>query len=270
MSAVAESIHKASFEYPYLAVGTNFDNGTLHFHEETELLYVAEGSILLTVGSENRHLVQGDICVILPGQTHTLTPVGPVRIQVMKLYPVINLIHLQPEKNVYSPHAPHYGFLLQNILTIIREDSARAPGFELAVLNACGSIMLYILRNLPKKQGKAVSGKKRKHDLSFLSEVNAWLEAHYLSPLSLEDISTHFGYSRAYFSRLFKEAAGTNFVDYCTVFKLKKSLPQLKNARTNIESVALASGFNNLRSYNRVFQKYFGQSPGAYRKQFHG
>ena len=35
-----------------------------------------------------------------------------------------------------------------------------------------------------------------------------------------------------------------------------------------IEGVALASGFHCLRSYNRAFLKFFGQSPGSYRRSY--
>ena len=269
MGAVVESIHKATYEYPYLNIGYNFDNGFLHFHEETELLYVYEGSIMLTIALENHLLSPGDVCVIPPGQIHTLTPVGPIKIHVMKLYPVINLHDIQLEKNIYTACDPHYEYLHKNIIRIIDEDSQRKPGFELAVVNACGNIMLYTLRELPQKSIDAVSQKRMKHNRKFINEVNTYLDERYQAAFSLEDISQYFNYSRSYFSRLFKEITGTNYIDYYTVFKLKKSLPQLKNTQTNIETIALAAGFNNLRSYNRAFQKYFGQSPGNYRKQFH-
>lgn len=260
MSAIMEDIHKAKYEYPYLDIGYNFDNGFLHFHEETEVLYVYEGSIIATIGAENHLLSAGDICIILPSQIHTLTPVGPIKIHVMKLYPVINLINIQLKMNIYHANDPHYAYLFENISNIIAEDIQKKLGFELAVVNSCGNIMLYILRNLPQKALDSMSPKKAKHYANFITKVNSYLDDHYQTTLSLEDISMHFNYSRSYFSRFFKEVTGQNFIDYYTVFKLKKSILQLKSTHANIESIALSAGFNNLRSYNRAFQKHFGQS----------
>ena len=268
MSAIMEDIHKARSEYPYLNIGYNFDDGFLHFHEEPEVLYVYEGTITVTIDHENQLLTPEDICIILPSQIHTLTPVGPIKLHVMKFYPVIDLIHIRLERNIYHREDAYYNFLLRNVLDIIEEDAKRIPGFELAVVNGCGNILLYILRNLPHKHINQTGAKRISYNAEFISRVNSYLNEYYKVPLSLEDISGHFDYSRSYFSRLFKEVTGQNYIDYYTTFRLKKSIYLLKSTHASIESIALASGFNNLRSYNRSFQKYFGQSPGDYRKQF--
>lgn len=268
MSAVVERIHKATHEYPYLSIGYDFGGGLLHFHEETELLFVYEGRILLTVAAENHFLSPGDICVIPPGQIHTLTPAGPVKIHVMKLYPMIDLTGIQLAQYIYTAGMPHYEALRKLVDTVAREDREKLPGYELAVVTGCGSILLYILRQLPQKLLSDAGRKKALHDRDFIYRVRDYLEAHYQAAFSLEDISRHFSYSRSYFSRLFKEVTGTNFIDYYTAFRLEKSLVLLKSTRKNIETVALSAGFRNLRSYNRAFRDRFGQSPGSYRKQF--
>lgn len=240
----------------------------MHFHEETEVLYVHEGSIIVDIDSESHLLTEGDICIILPSRIHTLIPVGYIKIRVMKLYPVINLINIRLTKNIYNSKDEHYEYLLENINRIVNEDAMKLPGYELSVATACGNIMLYILRELPKKADVNISLKKFEHSTHFINEVNAYLEENYKAQITLEEIAASFSYSRSYFSRLFKEITGTNFIDYLSIFKLKKSIYFLKNTNMNIENIAFSSGFNNLRSYNRSFSKYFGQSPGNYRKQF--
>ena len=249
-------------------IGYNFDDHFLHFHEETEVLYVYEGSIIADIDSENHLLTEGDICIILPSQIHTLIPIGYIKIRVMKLYPTLNLINIRLKKNVYNKDDESYGYLLDNITRITDEDEKRAPGYELAVVNSCGNIMLHILRELPKEMRTDITLKKLEYSTNFINDVNQYLEDNYKSEISLDGISASFGYSRSYFSRLFKEITGTNFIDYLNVFKIKKSIHFLKNTNMNIENIAFSSGFNNLRSYNRSFSKHFGQSPGNYRKQF--
>ena len=61
MAVINESINKAKYEYPYMNIGYNFDNHLLHFHEEAEVLYVYEGSIIADIDSENILLTKGDI-----------------------------------------------------------------------------------------------------------------------------------------------------------------------------------------------------------------
>jgi len=268
MPAINESIHKAKYEYPYMDIGYNFDDYFLHFHPETEVLYVYEGSIVAVIDSENRILTQGDICIILPNQIHTLIPIGHIKIHVMKLYPLTNLINIQLEKNIYKNDDEHYDYLFQNITTMITEDTEKKTGFELAVVNSAGNIMLYILRNLPQKRKLDITPKKLMHYTNFIENINSYLEENYNTDFSLEDIAFHFHYSKSYFSRLFKEITGTNFRDYLTLFRLKKSVHLLKETPISIENVAFSSGFNNSRSYIRSFLKHYEQSPGSYRKNF--
>jgi len=200
MSAVKETIHKANYEYPYVDIGKHFEEAVLHFHEETEILYVEDGSIVVTLNSENRLLTRGDICVVLPGQIHTLTQTGPVKIYVMKLYPVLDLRNIQLEKYVFQEQDLCYPVLLKQVRKIIEEDRMRAPGYEVAVAIACGGIMLYILRELPQKEIGPAGVKKMRHYAEFINEVNAYLEEHYETAVSLEEIAAHFNYSREYYS----------------------------------------------------------------------
>lgn len=268
MKAVNELQHKAKYEYPYMDIGYTFDDPVLHFHPETEVLYVYEGSILATIDSENYILTEGDICIILPSQIHNLIQLGHIKIRVMKLYPIINLINIQLEKNIYKKSDTHYDFLYENITRMVDEDDAKKSGYELSVTLSAGNIMLYILRNLPQTKKLDLSPKKLAQRTSFMVEINSYLEENYQNDFSLEEIATVFHYTKSHFSRLFKEITGTTFSEYFTFFRLRKSIQLLKNSRMNIDTIASLSGFNSARSYSRAFNQHYDRSPGSYRKQF--
>lgn len=263
MKAINESVNKANFDYPYIGIGTKFDNSPLHFHGELEILLVDEGEILATVEAESFRLSKGDICVIFPWQIHTLYKIGQIRLFVLKLLPGVSLRGLALQSSVIHPSDAHYEELFSEIHRIVCEDEKRERGYQLAVRCACDTLTLTLLRflSLPSQKGDATS-----FGQGFFESVCDYIEKNYKRAVTLDGACAAFGYSRSYFSRLFKSVCGMNFFDYLAIFRLKKSTELLRDKSLTIEGIALASGYNCLRSYNRAFLKYFGQSPGSYRK----
>lgn len=267
MKAVNESVNKADYSYPYIGIGTDFENNPLHFHTELEILYVLSGAIDATVDGEHRALKTGDICVILPGQVHTLLQIGQIQLLVIKILPATPMFGTHLDAFVYSEDSPHHSALRSSLEIIRKEDEERSLGYALAVQNACGALTLYILRTLASQTVTSKS-QMRSFDLYFFKKACAFIEESYENDISLDRVSSYFGYSRAYFSRLFKAVCGMNFFDYLSLFRLKKSITLLRETDRSIESIAFCCGYNCLRSYNRAFLRYFGQSPGSYRRRF--
>lgn len=266
MEAFNELVNKASISYPYIGIGTNFANNSLHFHKELEILYVLEGEICVCIEGKNQDIKKGDICIVMPEQIHSLFQSGQIRLFVLKLLPSVSLLFTQLEGSVLKGTDAHHKPIEEMLLRILAEDEKRALGYELAVNNACGEITLCILREL----GCSSEGdlEKKATDLAFFEAVRTYIEKNYKGKVSLSSASAALGYSEAYFSRRFKTACGINFFDYLTVFRLKKSIELLQDRTLSIEGIALASGYSCLRSYNRAFRKHFLKTPGAYRKGF--
>lgn len=269
MKAINEEVNKADFDYPYIGFGTHFENNPLHFHGELEILYVAEGEISATVETENRILKKGDICIILPGQIHTLLQLGQIQLSVIKFFPAIPLYGARMEGFIFSEGTPGHADLRAHVEALLSEDKERRIGYSLAVKNECDALTLYILRNLLLPSEASTSPEHQAFGMRFFENANEYIEENYKKEISLDAVSASFGYSRSHFSRLFKSVCGMNFFDYLSVFRLKKSTELLKNSDLTIESVALSCGYGCLRSYNRAFGKYFGQSPGSYRRLFY-
>jgi AraC-like DNA-binding protein len=268
MIAVRESINKAVHDYPYIGIGTHFENNPLHFHAELEFLYVNEGEILAVLESKTFLLKKGDICAVLPGKIHTLLQSGQIKITVIKLLPAEPLFGLCLSPCVLCEQIPLYSAMKAEIERIINEDREKKIGYRLAVKHACDALTLLVLRGALKDTAVEDFEEKQACRLLLFEKANEYIKKNYKNEISLDRVASAFGYSRSYFSRLFKSVCGMGFFDYLSVFRLKKSTELLMDKEMTIEGVALASGFHCLRSYNRAFFKYFGQSPGAYRRKF--
>ena len=268
MKAVNETVNKAKYDYPYIGRGTHFENNPLHFHGELEILYVHNGQILVAIETESKTLKKGDICIILPGQLHTLLQIGQINLSVIKLFPTLPLYGGSMEEYIFSEGTAHYVPLKSAIEQMLCEDAEKKIGYPLAVRTACDSLTLYVLRSLLHSSRADTSPQRQTFGLHFFTDINDYIEENFNKAITLDTIASAFGYSRSYFSRLFKVVCGMNFFDYLSIFRLKKSTALLQSSDLTIESVAISCGYSCLRSYNRAFHKYFGQSPGSYRKLF--
>ena len=83
----------------------------------------------------------------------------------------------------------------------------------------------------------------------------------------LDTIAKECHFSKCYFAHEFKKLTGMTFINYLSVFRLKKAVALLKNSDMKMTEIAEFSGFSNIRSFNRTFKKHFGKSPVEYRQQ---
>ena len=94
----------------------------------------------------------------------------------------------------------------------------------------------------------------------------AYMQAHYQESLSLTDISHVIGLSVSYFSYLFKQETGKNYIEYLNEIRLISAMRDLRNTDEKIVVVAQKHGFQNLEYFSRYFKKKTGESPARWRK----
>lgn len=94
-----------------------------------------------------------------------------------------------------------------------------------------------------------------------------YIEQHYVEPITLTDIAEHVYLNSAYFSTLFKQKVGKTFIEYVTDLRIEDAKKRLASTDEKIASVADATGFSNIRHFNRVFKNETGLVPKEYRER---
>ncbi|MEK8127268.1 helix-turn-helix domain-containing protein [Paenibacillus filicis] len=85
-------------------------------------------------------------------------------------------------------------------------------------------------------------------------------------PYKLEDLAASINYSVPYFSSMFKKTAGVSFIQYLTRQRIEKAKLLLLTTDQKTFEIAEAIGFENYRSFNRIFKKETGITPSDYRR----
>jgi two-component system response regulator YesN len=100
-----------------------------------------------------------------------------------------------------------------------------------------------------------------------IEEICQYIAANYMKELSLDEIANRVGFSRFYFSKLFKQYKGLNFIDYLTGVRIQKSKELLKNSRLSVKDISYKVGYSDPNYYTSVFKKKEGLSPSEYRNK---
>ena len=97
------------------------------------------------------------------------------------------------------------------------------------------------------------------------------ISKRYMEPdLSVERICDCLGKSRSYLSRMFKENTGMNLLDYLHTTRLTEAKKLLNDTDLGISEIASRVGYYSGWTLARVFKRYEGITPTAYRKAFCG
>ncbi|MDR1192736.1 MAG: AraC family transcriptional regulator [Peptococcaceae bacterium] len=95
-----------------------------------------------------------------------------------------------------------------------------------------------------------------------------YIQRHYASPLTLEDVAGHVGFSPAYFSTLFKKGAGQSFGDYLIQTRLSQAKTLLKETDRAVDEIAGQVGYMDSKYFRKLFKKTTGMKPSEYRKLY--
>ncbi len=93
-----------------------------------------------------------------------------------------------------------------------------------------------------------------------------YIQDHFCEGLTLTDISRTIGLSVNYFSYLFKQETGKNYIEYLNEIRLLATMKDLRNTDEKIVVVAQKNGFQNVEYFSRYFKKKTGESPARWRK----
>lgn len=98
-----------------------------------------------------------------------------------------------------------------------------------------------------------------------IPKVLNYLNNNYYNNITLNDAAKSVNLSYYYFSKIFKDEVGKNFVDYLTELRIEKSMKFLRNNSMSIKEVCYKIGYNDPNYYCKIFKKITGMTPTEYR-----
>jgi len=82
--------------------------------------------------------------------------------------------------------------------------------------------------------------------------------------LTLTSVSRYLSINPSYFSRLFKEKTGKNFIEYVAKLRVEKAKQLISRKDFLIKDACYQTGYENYNHFCKTFKKYTGKSPSEF------
>lgn len=112
------------------------------------------------------------------------------------------------------------------------------------------------------KQLKSVYSEQK-----YMDRAIAYIRENYHKDLNLAVVANYISLNYSYFSHMFKEYIGKNFVDYLKMVRVESAKKLLKETDFKILEISEMVGYKNPKQFARVFREVEGISPKEYREK---
>jgi two-component system response regulator YesN len=111
-----------------------------------------------------------------------------------------------------------------------------------------------------------IGSKRAERTVGVVDMAKQYIRDNYGKNISLEDVSRAVDISPYYFSRLFKEETGENFIEYLTGIRMEHARELLINPRYSMKEICSMIGYQDPNYFSRSFKKNVGVTPTEYRE----
>lgn len=261
--------------YYYIDAYHSRYNMPFHWHQEWEIIRILQGHMTLFINEEEYHMNAGDVILIRNDMLHGGTPKDCIyeclTFDLQSLFQNINSV----KKYL---HLIYRGLLLPNISYLNRQEDIYPIIDELfKVFSSDSGVQEFIvLGNLSRLFGVILhkkyytqsnigyNGSSKK--VTQIKNVLQYIEAHYSSSLTLQDLSDVVGMSAKYFCRFFHSIIQQTPMDYVNHYRIEEAARMLCSTDWTITAVGLECGFQDSSYFVKIFKKYKGTTPKQYRK----
>ena len=253
---------------------------SIHWQDTMEILLIRKGSGRVSIDLEKISVKKGDICLILPGQLHSINANPNASLKISMIQFPLSLLSgstgndeaftflkplLKGEQVIPWLITPDYGWyddFRQCFEEMFQLQTFYSAAYPLGIKSNLFRLFYLLFYNEPSVKPKSRPQKsviKTKQIISYITE-------HYSEPLSTEQMAKVCDFSESHFIKFFKSTIGITFTECLNSYRLSQaSRLLLSNADEPIMDTARKCGFNSISYFNRVFKKKYGITPSALR-----
>ena len=251
-------------------VPSHFDS---HIHSAVEIIVPHRGVSVYQLSDRVYRVHPGEVLIIPPGCPHMLTESGDIQ-RYLILFEPAPLFTLQDMPSVSAmTQQPMYlkenDELTKEVITLLMKVVETYFGKEKMWNTSCYACLLELYALLGRRYlsqvAPSVPLRRLSVDPELMNSAMTYIGENYMKELSLEEVAAFAGFSKYYFSRVFKEFSGISFSDYLTVKRLNASANLLIHTDLPIREVAKESGFGSVGTFNRVFRERKRCTPTQFR-----
>jgi len=250
---------------------TNSEPREQHYHQNLDLLYVLEGSVDVVLDDKLFHMLPEDVILINSNKRHKFENSGnllAVRFEIdyYLLSQTVGTTQILFLCNSVADKNTAYDRLRNLMQEIIRYYYINSNGDNCHLQSLYFQMLHVLLANFMVKTDEARILFDNNAEKERIGEIQSYIQGHYQSAISLNDLAEKMYLSPAYLSKYIKKKFGMTFLDYLNNIRLFHAVDELIYTNKSLTHIAMDNGFCTSAAFNKSFKKVFGVAPGEYRK----
>lgn len=273
-------------EFPIAVYQADVTNNFVswHWHEELEMGFVVEGSVLMECGNEKFTLNKGDIYFLNSNTLHALFRCATEPKSVCRSIVVHSSIIGGKEGSIYYKKyllpIIENGNLRELIITVKDRNYSKIyrlltniwnavnlgiTDCELIVRNELSlffQILIHLLEHdMPSCPTASITQETR------LRDILNFMHNHYAEKITLDDIAAAAFISKSEVLRCFKNIIGQSPIGYLKNYRLRNAVYMIQNTSYSINTICELCGFDDHSYFSKSFKNIYGCSPRDFKNQ---
>jgi len=264
-------IEHSSLRVWYSETPWQFEN---HYHSAVEIIMPVRGEVIYTVADFSYRVQADEVLIIPPNWTHNLT---------MQEGSARYLLLFEPDSIFGMRDMQLVEGLLKIPIYLTEQPEAQEAvrALLMQVVNCyekkeflwntiCYSYLLQMYARLGQfnmaRELRRYDARNNSADPEIVDSARLYIDQNYMWDISLSDVSAFTGFSKCYFSRIFKQQMGTPFSEYLRQKRVSMAADLLIHSRQSIQDIAMNVGFGSIATFNRVFRDVKSCTPSRFRE----
>lgn len=252
-----------------------------HWHEELEILYIHDGSMLLQIDTQSFLVSKGDIILIPPNLIHGALRYknSPCDFYAIVFHPsfvysalndiiqqnYINPFFVKTDKKFYfiDGKTEEKNKIHHYVTAVIETYVSKGFGFELLIKSYILQVLFYIIEGHADKQYDYTKGDIQ--TTHRMKEILAFLEDNYQQQFTLADWASSINLSKEQFCRIFNKIFNKTPFNYLMHYRISKAADLLISTNLPIIDIAIETGFESANYFTIAFKNKTNITPREFR-----
>lgn len=285
MQELFEYSDKLNSPYEAFLFDTNKTNFPVrpHWHYFAEIIYILEGSVIVSSINDIRTASEGTLVVFHPQTVHSIYPNDDRYCKYAVLKFDVNRLNMS---NSYSPKLsyilaaakddPCADFLFDNselnaiaiqeiFMSCIHEIDEKNYGYDLIIQANLSTLLVELIR-IWRKKGLDTDHISVSHvEAESIHTITEYIDSHFSEPLKVQLLADKCGMSYSYFARLFRQLYGQSCKEYIEFIRICKAEDMLLFTNLDLSYISQETGFSDCSHLIKTFKKLKGITPKQFR-----
>ncbi|MGN1115747.1 MAG: helix-turn-helix domain-containing protein [Candidatus Ornithomonoglobus sp.] len=230
-----------------------------HIHKYIEILYVISGRQRVRLRGTDYCVAEGNGMIIFPDTVHSYCGGGDKADVLILICDPKLFGSLFPDFKKLRPHSPmiYEGQIspeLRFALNAVSPDSGQEIKFSWTCV-----ILSYIMDII---QFDAATDAPVE-DIAY--KLVKYIEENFTESITRDTLAERFNVSKCYISKIFTEKFNMNLRNYLGIIRAEYAASLIRTSSETFTTISRLSGFESLRTFNRIFKAVYGMTPKEYK-----